>query len=99
MMFIIIRDGTGYLQCFLSKELVLSISNLQCHVYDALTLTTESTVTLYGIIEALPEGKSAPDNHELRVDYWEVVAKAPAGDDSFSNQLNAVFSLLFIQGI
>ncbi|CAJ0744984.1 22220_t:CDS:10 [Entrophospora sp. SA101] len=50
---------------------------------------TESTVTVYGVISELPEGKSAPDNHELNVDYWEVFHKAPGGDDAFTNKLNA----------
>ncbi|CAG8631542.1 4285_t:CDS:2 [Paraglomus occultum] len=81
MKFIVLRDGTGYLQCFLFGRL--------CHSYDSLTLTLESTITVYGIISELPEGKTAPDNHELRVDYWEVIHKAPGGDDAFTNQLNS----------
>ncbi|KAJ3413297.1 hypothetical protein HDV05_008214 [Chytridiales sp. JEL 0842] len=80
LMFITIRDGYGLLQCLLKGSL--------CHTYDALTLTRESTVRVYGLLEALPEGKSAPGNHELLVDYWEVIGKAPAGDDSFENQFN-----------
>ena len=36
---------------------------------------------MYGTIKALPEGKTAPDNHELVVDYWVCVGKAPGGDD------------------
>ncbi|KXN70090.1 asparaginyl-tRNA synthetase [Conidiobolus coronatus NRRL 28638] len=80
MMFIVLRDGTGYLQCVLNNRL--------CHTFDALTLTLESTVTVYGVITELPEGKTAPGNHELVADYWEVVSKAPGGDEAFSNKLN-----------
>ncbi|KAI9484644.1 hypothetical protein BDB00DRAFT_878611 [Zychaea mexicana] len=81
MMFVILRDGSGYLQCVLTGK--------QCHTYDAITLTVESTITVHGVINALPEGKTAPDNHELVVDYWYVVGKAPGGDEAFNNKVSA----------
>ncbi|KAI9007919.1 hypothetical protein CLU79DRAFT_840389 [Phycomyces nitens] len=79
MVFVVLRDGTGYLQCVLTGKL--------CHNYDAITLSIESTITVYGVINTLPEGKTAPDNHELVVDFWEVVGKAPSGDDAFNNKV------------
>ncbi|KAL5004047.1 hypothetical protein ScPMuIL_017503 [Solemya velum] len=71
LMFVILRDGTGFLQCVFNDKL--------CQTYEALLLSTEASICVYGKIEALPEGKSAPDDHELTVDYWELVGESPAG--------------------
>lgn len=63
---------------------------IQGQTYDAITLTLESSVTIYGVITKLPEGKTAPGGHELQADYWEIIGKAPGGDDAITNKVTPV---------
>ncbi|KAF9445308.1 asparaginyl-tRNA synthetase [Macrolepiota fuliginosa MF-IS2] len=80
IIFIVLRDGTGYLQSVLSGRVA--------QTYEALTLTIESTVELVGTLQPVPDGKTAPGGHELIVDYWRVIGAAPGADDAFTNRLN-----------
>lgn len=79
MTFIELRDGTGYLQCVLTGDLPKT--------WDAQNLTLETSLSIWGVIAPLPEGKTAPDNHELAADYFEVIGQAPGGDEAFSNRI------------
>ncbi|KAF9523843.1 hypothetical protein CPB83DRAFT_862187 [Crepidotus variabilis] len=80
IIFVVLRDGTGYLQSVLSGR--------AAQTYEALTLTLESSVELVGVLQEPPEGKTAPGGHELVVDYWRVIGAAPGADEAFSNKLN-----------
>ncbi|GAV55397.1 hypothetical protein ZYGR_0AV00280 [Zygosaccharomyces rouxii] len=80
LVFVVLRDGYGYLQAVLTGNLALAKQTQE--------LTLESSVSLYGTVNKLPEGKSAPGGVELSVDYYEVVGLAPGGEDSFTNKVN-----------
>ncbi|SCV04953.1 LANO_0G15082g1_1 [Lachancea nothofagi CBS 11611] len=77
--FIVLRDGTGFLQAVLTGDLALA--------HQTSTLTLESTVALYGKVCKLPDGKTAPGGVELLVDYYEIVSLAPSGEEAFTNKI------------
>ena len=39
----------------------------------------QATISIYGVVEPVPEGKTAPGGHELMADYWELIGSAPSG--------------------
>lgn len=78
LMFIILRDGTGFLQCVLSKGI--------CKAAQELSLQTEATLQLSGLLKELPPGKSAPGGHELQVEQIVLIGNAPPG--GIDNALN-----------
>ena len=49
-MFVVLRDGTGFIQCVLADRLV------QC--LNGVTLSTEAAICVKGVINELPEGKT-----------------------------------------
>nr|XP_020768894.1 asparagine--tRNA ligase, cytoplasmic [Odocoileus virginianus texanus] len=49
LMFLVLRDGTGFLQCVLSDDL--------CQCYSGVVLSTESSVAVYGMLNLTPKGK------------------------------------------
>lgn len=89
--FVTVRDGTGYLQCVLTGDLAKAKSSQD--------LTLETSIRIKGVVNKLPEGKSAPGGVELKADFYEVVGQAPSGEESFSNKVqeNADPSLLLDQ--
>ena len=82
LMFLVIRDGTGFLQCVFSGML--------CNTVDALDMQLESTVCVFGLLTEVKQGKSAPGGHELIADYWHVIGKSPGGQDAFTSMFNNV---------
>lgn len=77
--FITLRDGSGFLQCVLSGDMVKARQTQE--------LTLESTILVKGVLNKLPDGKSAPGGVELKADYYEVIGLAPSGEDAFTNKV------------
>lgn len=71
VIFVTLRDGYGYLSCVLTGKLV--------QTYDAMTLTLETSMEIYGEMWEVPPKQHAPDDRELHADYFEIIGKA-AGD-------------------
>jgi len=71
VIFVTLQDGYGYLSCVLTGKLV--------QTYDAMTLTLETSMEIYGEMWEVPPKQHAPDDRELHADYFEVIGKA-AGD-------------------
>ena len=81
VLFVTLRDGFGYMQCVLTGPMA--------RTYDALTLTRETSMMITGEMREVPPGAHAPDNRELHADYFEVLGKAPGGDDAITNKVQA----------
>ncbi|GAB7360897.1 hypothetical protein MBLNU230_g0883t1 [Neophaeotheca triangularis] len=77
--FVTLRDGHGYMQCVLTGPLAKT--------YDAVTLTRETSMMITGEMWEVPPGAHAPDNRELHADYFEIIGKAPGGDDAITNRV------------
>ncbi|OIR58883.1 MAG: asparaginyl-tRNA synthetase [Amphiamblys sp. WSBS2006] len=78
--FVILRDGTGYLQCIFQGDI--------CKTREMGELMVESAITVYGAVKKVPAAKEAPGGHELVGKYWQVVGMAPSGEEAFETQLN-----------
>merc|ERR1719369_452925 len=70
-MFVVLRDGSGYLQRVMQGDLGRTV--------EAVTLCPECTVCMRGTLKTVPDNQNAPGGHELIVDYWTLVGQAPAG--------------------
>ncbi|KAJ4246102.1 hypothetical protein NW757_009556 [Fusarium falciforme] len=79
LIFVTLRRGLNQMQCLLSGDL--------SKTYDALTLTRETSIEIIGELWEVPAGAHAPLDRELRADYFKIIARAPGGDDAFTNQV------------
>lgn len=80
LVFIVLRDGSGLLQCVLSGDLA--------NAYQTSQLSIETTIEIKGELKELPDGKSAPGGHELVADFYKVYSLAPGGADAFTNKVS-----------
>lgn len=68
LIFVVLRDGSGFLQVVLTGILCESLDALQ-------ELNKEATICVHGVIKA---DQRAVGGFELQADYWYLVGKAPA---------------------
>ena len=77
LVFVMLRRGLDLMQCLLSGELTKT--------YDILTLARETSMEITGELWEVPAGLHAPLNRELHADYFRIIAKAPGGEEAFTN--------------
>ena len=80
LIFITLRDGYGILQCVLTGKLT--------QTYDAMTLTLETSIEIYGEMWEVPPRQHAPDDRELHADYFKVIAKAVGDQDAITTRVS-----------
>jgi len=78
LIFVTLRDGTGFLQCVLSGDLTKTA--------EAKGLNREATIFVYGILKEEPRAKDVNETilkanllpFEIQADYWELVGASTA---------------------
>ncbi len=79
VIFITLQDGYGFLQCVLTGDL--------CKTYDAMTLTLETSMEIYGEMWEVPPKQHAPDDRELHADYYEIIGKAVGDKEAITTRV------------
>ena len=81
VIFLVLQDGYGFLQCILTGDLTKT--------HDALTLTQETSMEVWGEMWEVPPGQHAPDDRELHVDYYEIIGKAAGDKEAITTRVQA----------
>ena len=79
VMFIVLKDGYGLMQCVLAGDLI--------RTYAALTLTLETSMVIHGELRAVPSGQKAPLERELHADYFQVIGAAAGDKEAITNRV------------
>lgn len=79
VIFVTLRDGYGFLQCVLTGDLV--------RTYDAMTLTLETSMEIFGEMWEVPPKQHAPDDRELHADYFEIIGKAVGDKEAITTRV------------
>ncbi|EGC39969.1 hypothetical protein DICPUDRAFT_44848 [Dictyostelium purpureum] len=77
IVFLELRDGTGFLQCVMGGNLV--------HPSIVEQLKREATVKIIGTLSIPPAGKTCPGGVELNADYWELLGSSSADLEGIIN--------------
>ena len=80
VIFLTLQDGYGFLQCVLTGDLTKT--------YDALTMTLETSVEIYGEMWEVPPKQHAPDDRELHADYYVVIGKAAGDKEAITTRIS-----------
>ncbi|KAK9437078.1 asparaginyl-tRNA synthetase [Metarhizium brunneum] len=83
VLFVTLRDGYGFMQVVISGKLAKT--------YEALTLTRETSMEIFGEMREVPAGARAPLNRELHADFYKIPKhwRAVGGDDAITNRVTA----------
>ena len=80
LIFITLQDGYGFLQVLLDGPLT--------QTYDAMTLTQETAMDIYGEMWEVPPKQHAPDDRELHADYFEVIGRAAGDKEAITSRVS-----------
>ncbi|KAL8986054.1 MAG: hypothetical protein Q9205_000397 [Flavoplaca limonia] len=81
VIFLTLQDGYGLLQCVLTGDLTKT--------YDAMTMTLETSLEIYGEMWEVPPKQHAPDDRELHADFYEVIGKAAGDKEAITTRVAA----------
>ncbi|KAI0813673.1 hypothetical protein GGR55DRAFT_541912 [Xylaria sp. FL0064] len=83
VLFVTLRDGYGFMQVVIAGKLAKT--------YEALTLTRETSMEIYGEMRQVPAGARAPLDRELHADYYKIPDhwRAAGGDEAITNRVTA----------